>query len=391
MKVSREAVRAYLLSRLALADEFQGSALELIRGLEAVQIDPVATVERNQHLVLGARLPGYRPTDLEELLAGGKVFEYLANAMCVMPIEDYPLFEPVRRHYQAQLEPALARLGPIVAHVLQRLEREGPLPARAFETEERVTGYWDREATSKATSHALNVLLDAGLIMVTRRNGAERQFDLPERVVPAALRQPREDADARRFDKYLRAMRIVDAGDPRLGWMHADHGRTVPIAERRRRLEERVRQGQLEALEIEGSPRTYYMLAGDSLDGEVRGSAVRFLPPLDNLLWSRRRVVELFEFDYTWEAYIPAHKRRYGHYTMPMLRGDRLIGRIDPRLDRSAGRLVVNLVHLEPGVRRSRRLARSLTRALEGFAERLGASEYTVARTEPDSLIPVGI
>ena len=187
MKVTREAVRAYLIDRLALADEVQGPALDLVRRLEAIQLDPVATVERNQHLVLGARLPGYQPADLEALLAAGQVFEYWANAMCAMPMEDYPVFEPVRRHYRTLLQPALDRLGAIVPHVLDRLEREGPLPARAFATEQRVAGYWDRAATSKATSHALNVLLDAGMVMVARRSGAERHFDLPERVVPARL------------------------------------------------------------------------------------------------------------------------------------------------------------------------------------------------------------
>ncbi len=376
MKATREAVRAYLIDRLALNGRVAGSAGDVVRRLEAVQLDPVATVERNQHLVLGARLPGYQPADLEALLASGQVFEYLANAMCVMPMDDYPLFEPVRRHYRSLLQPALDRLGPIVPHVLDRLEREGPLPARAFETEQRVAGYWDREATSKATSHALNVLLDAGVTMVTRRNGAERHFDLPERVVPPTLRQSLDDADDQRFDKYLRALRIVDASDPRLGWMHIPGERgTVPIAVRRLALERRVASGQLEPLEIEGVKRTYYMLTDERLDVGAGGSAVRFLPPLDNLLWSRQRLRDLFDFDYTWEVYTPAHRRRFGHYTMPILKGDRLIGRIDPRMDRRSGTLIVNLLHLEKGVRRSK----ALDTAIEAFARRLGAREVRSA------------
>ena len=113
---------------------------------------------------------------------------------------------------------------------------------------------------------------------------------------------------------------------------------------------------------------------------------MRFLAPLDNLLWRRSRLRDLFRFEYTWEVYLPPRKRRYGHYAMPILFGDRLIGRLDPHLDREARRLVIRLLHLEPGIRPTGRLRRVLREALESFARFHGAAGLDIGRTVPPGL-----
>jgi len=113
---------------------------------------------------------------------------------------------------------------------------------------------------------------------------------------------------------------------------------------------------------------------------------MRFLAPLDNLLWRRSRLQDLFRFEYTWEVYLPPRKRRYGHYAMPILFGDRLIGRLDPHLDREEQRLVIRLLHLEPQVRPTGRLRRALRAALESFARFHGAAGLEIGRTVPAGL-----
>lgn len=107
----------------------------------------------------------------------------------------------------------------------------------------------------------------------------------------------------------------------------------------------------------------------------VPGHSIQFLPPLDNLLWRRSRVVDLFSFDYKWEVYTPAVKRQYGYYTMPILAGDQMIGRIDPRLDRKRDVLVVEGLYLEPNIKRTQKLAKSLQVALDRFARFHGVNE----------------
>lgn len=400
VKVSRAAGRRFLIDRLGLAGDgayasepraSSARVLRTIRRLEAVQLDPVAAVARNQHLVLGARLTGYAPRMLERLLAERAVFEYWANAACVLPIEDYWMFEGVRRRMRrADARERAVLRGPGML-VLRELQRNGAMPSRAFLTDRRIAGYWDNQGPrTKATSHALSVLWYRGEVMVVRREGVERHFDLPERVVPAGqLRRAHDtdpaEADRALLDKYLRAYRLFELGDFRFGW------RRMPAPQRRVVVDRYIEEGRLAPVEVEGVRRRYYALAEDvpGLRRHERTAEafprehIRFIAPLDNLLWRRERLADLFDFTYTWEIYTPAHKRRFGYYTMPILAGDRLIGRLDPRLDRAQNRLVVQSLHLEPKVRVTASLRRTLRNALESFAAFHGADRLAVARTVP--------
>ena len=232
-RVSREAAVRFLLVaqhlRPRTTHDPRNSAtaaavLREIRHLECLQIDPVSVVERNQHLVLAARMPGYQPRTLDDLLRRRRVFEYWANAACVIPMEDYPLFEGTRRRYRKRYASDLTALRSVVLHVLAELGANGPLTARTFVSDHRVRGAWDLgDPKTKATSHVLNILLKLGDIVVVRREGLERYFDLPHRAVPAGLLERARairtvEADELMFEKYLRAYRLFDADDPRFGW-----------------------------------------------------------------------------------------------------------------------------------------------------------------------------
>ncbi|MGP4081135.1 winged helix-turn-helix domain-containing protein [Pseudalkalibacillus sp. R45] len=381
--VDKIALRRFLLSKQALLGMAQSPVpdpLHMIKKLECVQLDPVSVVERNQHLVLAARIPGYDPKQLDDLLTEGKVFEYFANAACVIPIEDFPMFEPTRERIQSKVAESLEKLGLVVDAVIEQLKSEGPLPSRAFQSEKRVHGYWDNKvAKTKETSLALNLLLDSGVIRVVRRDRTERYFDITERTVGADLLKKTKEMDeptarALLIEKYLRAYRVFDPRDARFGWQK------LFAAERREEVEKRVASGLVTPLEIDGVKRQYYMLTedldevetfkqGDRYeDTEDIGCAITFLPPLDNLLWSRDRIKDLFDFDYKWEIYTPRVKRKYGPYAMPILWGDRLIGRMDPQIDRKNSVLIVRLLQLEPWVEKTSELRSSLQEALEKFA-----------------------
>ncbi len=397
---NRRAVRRFLLDTQHLLSQKENPAkeetLQVIRQLECVQLDAVASVARNQHLVLAARVPGYQPELLNNLLAQGQLFEYWANAACTIPMEDYPKFEATRHRFQNQSKEELDKLGPVVDDVLDKLRLEGPLPSRAFKAEKRVHGAWDNKSpNTKETSHALNQLLDTGIIRVVRRVGSERFFDLTERTIPKNLLQEAEKMDSLEsneelLEKYIRAYRVFDAGDPRLGWQK------MSAAERREAITKRVENGAIIPLKMDDVHRQYYISAED-LDAlkkheqaitEAQSSTddvpIRFLPPLDNLLWRRERLVDLFDFSYKWEVYTPKAKRKYGYYAMPILAGDRLIGRIDPGLDRENQHLNIRLLQLENNVYLTPHLRKNLKEAVESFAAFHHAQTITIEQAMQD-------
>lgn len=389
--VSQQACRRFLLESLQLGGRSRASPTSVqahLRALEAVQIDPVARVGRNQDLVFCARWSRYRPAALDRLLAQGLVFEYRAQEACVLPMDDYPILKGTRTRTSQQLTPLLERYPDTVRHVLDRIAAEGPLPSRAFVSSTRVQGYWDTDtASTKETSLVLNLLVDAGRLMVARRQGVTRFFDVAERVVPAVIWDASqlissEESDERLFDKYLRAYRLINGRNGRLGWSRR------PMAERRQQLQKRTDDGRVAVVRVDGVPGPYYVLAEDAdrllfwnAQGVGWGRPIRFLPPLDNLLWDRQRVVDLFEFFYRWEVYVPSAKREFGVYAMPILAGDRLVGRIDPEIDRPHSIMVVRNVRLEPWVKATPTLTRALDRALEAYARRLGADDIDMKQS----------
>lgn len=405
IKTTKRAIRRFLLEQQQLLnppDHKGGSPIhergyELIKQLECVQLDPVAAVSSNQHLVLSARIPEFTQEALNHLLKERYTFEYFANAACIIPMDDYPIFQPKRIAIAERLTPELNALGSVGEEVLQRLEADGPLPAKAFTSSQIVHGYWDnKEAGTKATSHALNLLMDMAYIRVVRRVGKQRLYDLTRRSVPLHHLEQADQIDPRKalealLQKYFRAYRVFEPSDQRFGWQR------MSAKERREVIERYVRSGHVLPVEIEGVTRQYYILAADhekllahieAVSSNAKGeeTLIHFLPPLDNLLWSRQRLEDVFDFAYRWEIYIPATKRTYGYYAMPILAGDRLIGRMDPRLDREKQHLHVQLLQFEPEATHDKLLKQCVHQAIKQFAITHGADSYSIEAGKTQSV-----
>ncbi|RIH83483.1 winged helix-turn-helix domain-containing protein [Calidithermus roseus] len=338
--------------------------LEVLRRLEAVQLDPVNVVAPNHHLVLHNRLRGYRGEHLEALYPARRVFEYWAQARCILPIEDWAVFELRRQRwrlehtiYNRHGESYESEIYEAIAHIRQRLEAEGPLSARRLDNGKKVQGYWG--FTTKATSQAIEHLWEAGELVVAYRRGDERYFALTSQWFPDLPQAP-ADPQAKLM-KFVRAYGVIDAGDQRLGWL------PLGAAERKALLEPLLRQGVLLPLHLEGLRRRYYLWAEllpllEALQGAKVAPRVTLLSPLDNLLWRRERIQDLWGFEYRWEIYVPEPKRRYGPYVLPVLEGEALVARVDARMERPQGRLRVRRVwwEREPAAGQVKRLWRAL-------------------------------
>jgi uncharacterized protein YcaQ len=389
--VSRKAARLFLLDALGLSRRSGSrSALDWVRLLQAVQIDPVARVGRNQDLAIMARDPQYPPLAVDALLDARAVFEYRANEQCILPMADYPYFAGVRQRMRQRLQNELARYRDTVCLVLGRIQNEGPLPSRAFASLTKVMGYWDTNTPgTKETSHVLNLLADSGLLVVVHREGVVRFFDVPERAIPDPVYDEARHIDIREadqglFDAYFRAYRLVRGRHGRLGWSGC------PLSERRQMLHERLTDGRVVAVSIQDVATPYYILVNDvdrlqafQAAGREKSGPVAFLPPLDNLLWDRERLQDLFDFYYRWEVYVPPAKRAFGPYAMPILAGTHLVGRIDPELDRRTRCLIVHRLAWESSRSIGGRLEAAIFQSLNHWAERLGAMQVVVRAARP--------
>lgn len=350
---------------------------QVISQLGAVQLDPVAIVERNHHLVLYNRVGEYHPEQLDTLYRQKQVFEEFANARCILPIEHYPQFRLKMHRRKQEWAAEWSRLNGAIEYVCRRLETEGALPARSLESPERVQGYWDLAAPkTKTTTQALEHLFEAGEVVVALRAGEERLFALarhwlPEDLVGLLDSEPSVSPEEL-LAHYIHCFGLLDAGDFRFGWWR------WTASERRQVIERKVDRGELVPVAVEGVRRLYYAAEAvlplmESLERAEVAPEISFLPPLDNLLWRRERVQDLFDFEYKWEIYTPPSKRRFGAYAMPVLEGDCLIGRLDPKLDRDKGVLRIQRLEWEPGIQMNKARWKRFEQALQDFAQFHGA------------------
>ncbi|MDQ0207835.1 DNA glycosylase AlkZ-like family protein [Alkalicoccobacillus murimartini] len=379
IRISKQAARQFLLHSLGLLSTQKVASTERMwRQLEAVQLDPVATIERNHHLVLMNRTTSYQTQSFSQLLEDGLAFEYWANEACILPIEDYPLFAFTRNHRKETLDSELIRYASTVHQVKQMFKENGPLQSREFRSSGKVHGGWDLEkATTKESSHVLSLLHRTGDIQVVKRDGATRFFDLTENVIPDKLLHRAaeityEEASQQMLEKYYRAYRLFDPTDVRYGWQK------FKAATRRQLHAKMIERGMIVPIEIEGVDRSYAVLAEDipklEINHEIQPSdIVQFLPPLDNLLWRRERLVDLFSFYYRWEIYIPKEKRKFGAYAMPILDQDQLIGQMDPLFDRKSGTLIVKKLELSEAFTLSNERVHRIEKGLDHLAKQIGA------------------
>lgn len=364
--------------------------IEAIRTMGMLQIDTISVVARSPYLVLWSRLGDYDPAWLDQHLAEGRLFEYWAHEACFLPIEDYGLYrhrmiDPGSMGWKYS-ETWMRERAAEVEHVLSHIRNNGPARSSDFErTDGKAGGWWEW----KPEKRSLEVLFTSGVLMIARRDNFQRVYDLAERVHPGwdDSRMPSMEETRRSF--ALRAVKAI--GVCRAGWI-ADYHRTRPP---RVDPEALAAEGLLLRARVAGWDDPVYIhpdhleLARRAASGALSPSLTTVLSPFDPIVWDRRRALELFGFDYRLECYTPAEKRRYGYFTLPVLRRGALVGRIDAKAHRREGVFELKSVALEPGVRVSERFAADIAAALLRCARWHGCPQIRVARSEPAGLAPM--
>lgn len=343
-----------------------------------LQLDSINVAARAHELTVWSRFGPYDRAELERLVYGRRtLFEYWAHAACLIASGDRPGWARAMADYRRRHTGWSTWLK---AHprVLRRVEGEirlrGPLSSSDFErpaAQGKSAGWWDW----KPAHHALHYLWMTGRVAVHSRRHFQKRYDLAERVLPPVEPLPRADFPAWHLRKTLRALgAAADADLSRyLTFPKLDPG------ERRRALKAMLLSGEAVEIGVEGLGGRWYALAADlpELDSPPAVLGTTLISPFDSLLWHRGRAKALFGFDYKIEVYVPAAKRVYGYYSLPILHDGRLIGRLDPKNHRAQRRLEVRSVHFDapPG---GAALAGTAA-ALRSLADFLGAQETTAA------------
>jgi uncharacterized protein YcaQ len=366
--VSLAQLRRYVVGHQGYATRFRrartADVVATVRRLSCVQLDSISTVARSHRLVLTSRAGAYPEGTVSKLLRAGRLFEHWAHEACLLPVEDWPLFKRRMRDEHPWWGRVLDRDPALVEHVLEAIAERGPLASRHFEG--RNAGSWWEWKPAKMI---LEALWTAGRLVIAGRQGFQRVYDLPERVIPREYLDAPEPSEA----EYLRGLveRAVHARGALTEVGIAEHYR---VSGRTRTLQPHVgalaAEGRLRRLAVEDGGPPVLVPADAVLDGGAAGGVL--LSPFDNLLWDRAFAERLFGFRHVIEVYKRGHERVFGYYVLPFLYGDRLVGRADLKSDRAEGVLRVRAFHLEPKVRRSGALDAAFERALDRLARVLG-------------------
>jgi uncharacterized protein len=352
-----------------------GTVLRLVEALGFVQIDSIRVVERAHHLILAARLHDYRPAHWRRLLEHDRrLFEHWTHDAAAIPTRFFPHWQHRFAAHRATIERNAwwrARLGSdaeaACAAVRERIRAEGPLQSRHFEAPPRGRGgaWWGW----KPAKAALEYLWHTGELAITRRENFQKVYDLTERVLPAAVALPAPSPDEHlewACSTALARLGVATTSEIAAFW-HA-----VELAAVRDWCAARARAGRIVAVRVAPADGSRPVAAWAMPDWRTRlrhtdelPAVLRLLAPFDPILRDRRRTLRLFGFDYRFEGFVPAPQRRFGYYVLPILEGDRLVGRIDPQPVGADGALRARHVWWEPGIRPTRARQRGLAAALE--------------------------
>jgi hypothetical protein len=385
--ISLTAARALHLAAQGLLSPMKRKAkpddvVAAIGRMGLLQIDTISVVARSPYLVLFSRLGDYQPEWLEQALAGRRLFEYWAHEACFLPIEDFGLLR--HRMLQPQgmgwkySEEWMQEHQSAIASLLEHIKVGGPVRSADFSAEKKGnSGWWDW----KPEKRHLEILFTAGKLMVAERRNFHRVYDLTERLLPhwddSRHTLPIEHARHEMLSRTCRFLGLFKAE-----WL-ADYYRLKRVAPKAL-LASLQQKGEVLPVLIDGLDGEFYVHHSLSqelqlaVQGTLKSSVTTLLSPFDPVVWDRRRVLELFNFDYRLECYTPKEKRQYGYFTLPVLQRGELIGRIDAKMHRRHGVFEIISFHPQAKVRFGKQRVQDIRQAITRSAKWHGATQVTL-------------
>lgn len=380
--ITNEQARRFQLAHQGLLPPRSGKgkevALEFIRRVGCIQFDPLNIVGQNPELVLQSRIKEFRPAMLRELLyEDRRLLDGWDKMMSIYAVEDWPYFRRGRESTMQDLGHRSGPIHPFLEPVRQAIRDRGPLSSNDLEFNEIVDWPW---APTRASRAALESLYYMGDLIVHHKVHTRKVYDMASRhISEALLSAPEPNPTEEQYHDWRILRRLGGfgliwgrSGDAWLGLSE------IKRPQRDAAIKRLIKQGRALEFKIEGIETPIYMRAEDKplleevLNGVMLKPRAAIIAPLDNLLWDRKFLSELFGFDYRWEVYKPEAERKYGYYVLPVLYGDRFVARFEPGRSKKKGPLLIKNWWWEPGIKPTKEMKNALTECFKLFVDYLG-------------------
>lgn len=386
MIITKQQARQLILAKQGLIGTYRfagkDGAYLYVRQAGCIQFDPVDVCGKNAELTLQSRVKGFKKSMLQELLYQDRLLvDYADKELSIWPTEDWPYFSSYRER-SLELGKTFDGLEELKAQAVAYIEEHGPVSSDLLPVEGEIfwhssmhwSGNWHKK--SPAARSVLEQLYTDGELIIHHKKGSRKYYDLAKKHLPAAILESANPCkDEEDFITWRVLRRIGAVG---LLWdknSTAFLGINLNAETRKKALTALTGAGKIRPVTVEGIKTPFYYLSDDEplMQRILEGSAdlkprMSFLAPLDPLLWDKQLIQALWDFRYSWEIYTPAANRKYGYYTLPVLFGERFVGRIEAVPDRKRGVLCVKGIWWEPSVRQTKKLNAALERTLKDFS-----------------------
>jgi uncharacterized protein YcaQ len=382
--ITKESVRKLMIEKQEFTNLRRSSDKDtiysIIENLGCLQIDTINVVERAHYLTLWARIGNYEKILLDTLAyEDHRLFEYLAHAACFIPLQHFKYYIHAMHEREKELVPRLKRRTgkgrELIDHVLTRIRDEGPLASSDFDSEKRGKGGWWNRKDEKV---AMDYLHAAGVLAVSHRENFQRYYDLAENVIPLQFYVDPPTDEERVWFFTAKTMDALGPIQPKEAREYYQHW-SVKLDRTSSQLGELINEKEtVNKVELEGSSSNYYCLQKDAarledIDDDFNFDEVRLIGYFDNFMWNRERIRDLFGFDSKLEIFLPPKDRVYGYYHLPILFGDKLVARVEPKMERNEDKLIVRGYWTEPGFSESEEYRDKFENNLDNFAAFNGA------------------
>ena len=384
--ITKQQAKQFILSKQGLIGQYRfigkDGAYAYVRQAGCIQFDPVDVCGKNAELTLQSRVKNFKKTMLYDLLyEDRKLVDYADKELSIWSSEDWPYFSSYREKSR-KLGRTFKGLQKLEKQAIEYIESNGPVSSDSLPIEGEIywhssmhwSGNWHKK--SQAARSVLEQLYTDGVLIIHHKKGSRKYYDLAGKYLPRPILDAENPCKNEEEFTAWRVLRRIGAVG--LLWdknSTAFLGIDINAEKRKKILESLTAQGKICSVAVKGIKQTfYYRSEDDPLMGSiVDGSAdlkprMSFIAPLDPLMWDKSLILALWDYQYSWEIYTPADKRKYGYYTLPILSGDRFVGRIEAVPNRKEKVLTVKGLWWEPGIRQTKKLNKELDKTLIRFA-----------------------